>query len=147
MKPQELAELKRKLNNSPVDCLYRGDAQIIDRQMLFGQQVIVQQHLINIDQEQLRATEWLAPQLGCEQLGYRYEVKQADGSYKLQTDGRLISLEIKEPEPAFFDPAANFEEVVPSEIMRRHYQKIGQPEPKEIEQQGKDADQYGKGHQ
>src|SRR5690349_1101429 len=63
MKPQELAELKQKLNNSPVDCVYRGDAQIIDRQMLFGQQVIVQQHLVNINQEQLRATEWLAPKL------------------------------------------------------------------------------------
>ena len=146
MKPQELAELKRKLNNSPADCVYRSDAQIIDRQTLFGQQVIVQQHLININQEQMRATEWLAPKLGCEQLGYRYEVKQPDGSFKLQTDGRLISLEMKEPGAAFFDPAANFDELLPSEVMRRHYQKIGQPEPKEIEEQVKKADEYHKTH-
>ena len=146
MKPQELAQLKQKLRNSPADCVYRSDAQIIDRQVLFGQQVIVQEHTVSINQEQQRATEWLAPQLGCEQLGYRYETKQPDGSYKLQTEGRLISLEIKEPPPAFFDPAKNFEEVLPSEIMRRHYQKVGQPEPKEIEQQGKEADQYHKDH-
>lgn len=147
MKPQELAVLKQKLTNSPVDCIYRGDAQIIDRQILFGQQFIVQQHLLSpSSRQQVRVTEWLAPQLGCEHLGYRTEVEQPDGSYKLQTEARLVSLEMKEPPPAFFDPAANFEEVLPSEVMRRHYQKIDQPEPKEIEQQGKEADQYHKDH-
>jgi hypothetical protein len=146
MKPQELAALKEKLTNSPVDCAYRNDEQIIDRQRLFGQEFIVHQHFISFNQEQQRVSEWLAPQLGCEHLGYRIEAKQPDGSYKLVTESRLISLEMKEPEPAFFDPAANFDEVLPSEIMRRHYRKVGQPEPNEIEQQGLKDDQYHKDH-
>ena len=159
MKSQELAALKNRITNSPVDCVNRRDVQVIDRQALFGQQFIVQQHSVHLKgqtfpgvpagtlAEESRMTEWLAPQLGCERLGYRFEAKQLDGSYRLITEARLISLEMKEPEPAFFDPAANFEELLPSEIWRRHYQKIGQPEPKEMEEQGKKADQYHKDHQ
>ena len=139
MKPQELAELKQRLTNPPMNCVY-FDAQIIDRQRLFGQEFIVQQYSIN----EHRTTDWFAPQLGCEILGYRIGFKQPDGSYKLMTEARLVSLEMREPDGAFFDPAANFEEALPSEIIRRHYQKIGQPEPKEDEQHAKRDDQYVK---
>jgi hypothetical protein len=147
MKPQELAAMKQRLTNSPVDCVYRSDARIVDRQMLFGQQIIVLEHIFDQPNQgdAERITEWFAPALGCEKVGYRYEVKQS-GSYKLGTESRLISLEMKEPEPAFFDPAANFEEVLPSEAMRRHYEKIGQPVPAEIIKSGERADAYTKEH-
>ena len=149
MKPQELASLKERLTSPPADCLYWGDAKIIDRPILFGQQfVVLQRNYTNPKKPDLnqRGTRWLAPQLGCESLAWRLESRQPDGFYKLQIEERLVSLQMKEPEPAFFDPAANYEEVLPSGIMRRQFQKIGQAQSPQDQQSGARADKYVADH-
>jgi len=149
MNSQELASLKQRLTNPPADCLYWGDAKIIDRPILFGQQfVVLQRNYTNPKKPDLnqRGTRWLAPQLGCESLAWRLESRQPDGSYSLQLEERLVSLQMKEPEAAFFDPAANYDEVLPSEVMRRQYQKIGQPESPQDQQSAVRADKYAQDH-
>jgi len=98
----ELAALKERLTNPPVDCLYWPNARVISRETLFGQPVVVLQKTYKT--ENIRITKWLAPQLGCESLQWRLETQQPDGSYKLEPDERLISLEMKEPDPFLFGP-------------------------------------------
>lgn len=143
MNTAELAALKERLTNPWPDCKYRPDAKLIRRETLFGQEFVVLRMMIG---ENERETRWLAPQLGCESLQWQLEIRQPDGSYKLQSDERLTSLEMKEPNPAFFDPEANYEEVLPSEIIRRHYEKIGVAEPAELQRKGEQADRYVQQH-
>lgn len=150
--PAELAALKQRLTNPSPDCLYRPDAKLVGRETLFGQELLVLQVMMNgvavfdAKPSNFRETHWIAPQLGCESLQWRLEEQLPNGSYKLQTDERLISLEIKEPDPAFFDPSENYEEALPSEIIRRHYEKVGIPEPAESQKEGERKDKFVQDH-
>ena len=137
---EELAALREKLGNPPVDCLYWPKARVISRETLFGQPVVILQKTYKT--ENIRITKWLAPQLGCESLQWRLETQQPDGSYKLETDEKLISLEMKEPDPFLFDLGAHYDEVLPSEMIRRALHSIGVPESPESQQHGERADPY-----
>ena len=137
---EEMAVLKGRLRNPPVDCLYWPKARVISRETLFGQPVVVLQKTYKM--ENIRITKWLAPQLGCESLQWRLETQQTDGSYKLEADEKLISLEMKEPDPFLFAPGAHYEEVLPSEIIRRAPHSIGVPESPESQQHGGRAGPY-----
>jgi len=137
---EEMAVLKGRLRNPPVDCLYWPKARVISRETLFGQPVVVLQKTYKM--ENIRITKWLAPQLGCESLQWRLETQQPDGSYKLEADEKLISLEMKEPDPFLFAPGAHYEEVLPSEIIRRALHSIGVPESPESQQHGERAGPY-----
>jgi hypothetical protein len=114
-KDAELAALKESLVNPPPNCMYRfaGQEDLLGTETVAGQKVgvieLVQQLPLHDNVlTNTRTTRWLAPDLGCEQLQYRYETKQADGSYKLTTAGRLAYLKIGEPEASYFDPAPNY---------------------------------------
>jgi len=120
-----LAVLKERLVNPPPNCMYRfaGQENLLGNDTVAGQRVGVVEYLQqsplhdNVLTE-TRTTMWLAPGLGCEQLQYRYQTKQADGSYKLMTEARLAFLKIGEPETSYFDPAPNYTEMKPSEVLK-----------------------------
>ena len=137
---EELAALREKLGNPPVDCLYWPKARVISRETLFGQPVVILQKTYKT--ENIRITKWLAPQLGCESLQWQLETLQPDGSYKLETEEKLISLEMNEPDPFIFEPGPHYEEVLPSEMIRRALHSIGVPESPESQQHGEGADLY-----
>ena len=70
-------------------------------------------------------TYWHAPALACEVVQYRVEAQQADGSLKLQTVGKPISLRIGEPDASLFDEGANYIELSPSEVVRKGLERLG----------------------
>jgi len=102
---------------------FAGQENLLGNDTVAGQRVGVVEYLQqsplhdNVLTE-TRTTMWLAPGLGCEQLQYRYQTKQADGSYKLMTEARLAFLKIGEPETSYFDPAPNYTEMKPSEVLK-----------------------------
>ncbi len=60
-------------------------------------------------------TTWRARDLGCADLEYRAETRQADGSYKLTSFTQAVSLEIGEPSAGLLNPGTGYREVSPSE--------------------------------
>ena len=141
---KEIAALNQRLTNPPSDCVMWRNATVIDRPILFGEQLVVVQHVTTSGH---RLTYTFAPRLGCEEVGWRHETIQPDGSFRVKTELRLVSLTFKEPEAALFDPAANYEEVLPSEILRRELQKVGKtPTQKDLEQAAR-TDAKVKAHQ
>lgn len=126
MHPVALASMKQRLQNPPADCVFKteGNPRFIRNETLLGHQVAIIQTLTSTE----RGTFWRAPDLGCEELQFRYEAIQSDGSFKLFSEERLISLKIGEPEPRLFELGANLKEMKPSEAHRLYFEKLGVPE-------------------
>ncbi len=72
-----------------------------------------------------RITSWRARDLACQTLQYRVERPQGDGSWKLLTEQRVVSLKPGEPDPRLFDDGSGYTEARPSEVQRRLLRKVG----------------------
>jgi hypothetical protein len=70
----------------------------------------------------VRVTSWDAPALGCTHLQYRTEQLGDDGLFALETEARLVSLVMADPNPDMFDTRNTYEEVMPSEYEFRGMQ-------------------------
>jgi hypothetical protein len=74
-------------------------------------------------------TSWRAPGLDCEELYYRSELTQRDGSRKLVVEMTTAVLFVGDPDPALFIIDANYAEVTPSAEMLRFVEANGLPLP------------------
>jgi hypothetical protein len=92
-----------------------------------GVELVVTETPIYNGQRTRKETEWRAPALGCRTLTYKVEDQQADGSWFLRTEGRVVSLKLEEPDPKLFDDGAGYAEVKPSEIERKIREILGNP--------------------
>lgn len=139
----DLAALKERLANPPANCVFRGDSTFLRNETLAGNTVAV----VELIEGGGRSTRWSAPGLGCEQLQWRYEIQQPDGTYKLDAEATLVSIKLQEPEASYFDPSLNFQEVRPSEAIRRTFEKLGAPSPPDLKVQGERLDKDYTEHQ
>jgi hypothetical protein len=126
MKPTELAAVKERLRNPPVNCLFNtaGNPTFIRNDTVLGHEVAVIESVSDGE----RGTFWRARDLGCEELRWRYESIQADGTFRLKSEERPISLKIGNPDSGFFDIAANSKEMRPSDAHRLFFEKLPIPE-------------------
>jgi hypothetical protein len=128
--PVRVDQLERfnaqRLRGSP-DCLRTAGEVRIGADTLAGQFVVV------VRNDQLggsyvrRVTDWRAPELGCQTLKYRVEDQKADGTWRLMTEGRLVSLKLEEPDPKLFDQGADYAEAKPSDVHRKILEMQGTP--------------------
>lgn len=117
------AARKARLFSPPPNCVYPG-FEFAGRDTIAGELAVILKHV----SEPLgwATTTWEAPGLGCEQLQYQSYDKQPDGSFKLSTEMRTISLVMGEPDPQLFDlPQSGYEEMKPSDILRAYDKKYG----------------------
>jgi hypothetical protein len=117
MGPGAVARLKAR-QEAPKDCVYPGSA-LLGRDTLESQAVAV----VTDVAEEFKVTEWRAPQLGCEVLQYQAYEKQADGTFKLQAEGKSTGLVLGEPDPALFDEQPGFREAKPTEVAQLFAEK------------------------
>jgi hypothetical protein len=61
-----------------------------------------------------RITRWVAPNLACEDLYYRSEALQPDGSYRVTAEAKTTHLELSEPASSWFDAGSQYDETKPS---------------------------------
>ena len=58
-------------------------------------------------------------------LQKRVELAGADGSYKLSTEERPVSLELVEPDPTWFGEGSSYAELKPSEMSEKISARLG----------------------
>jgi hypothetical protein len=126
LKPSSLARMKRLLQEPPPDCVFQteGDPKVISTETILGQKVFV----VQAASTSWRETAWRAPGLACQELKFRFESRQPDGSFKLKSEERPVGLTIGEPPPSLFDSGPSFEEQKPSDAHRHFFEKLPIPE-------------------
>ena len=108
--------LRARTLNPPRNCVFAGETLASEGATLLGQKVAV----VKLGPPHgPRITAWRAPNLGCTDLQYRSEDARPDGSYKLVTEDRAVSLRLVEPDPALFDEGRDYAELRPSELGSR----------------------------
>lgn len=118
---QALALQKEKVLNPPGNCIFPGETLTG-----YGTQRGYKVAIVKVgpigDNE---VTAWYAPDLGCEKLQYRVEAREPDGSMKLVSETRAVSLTTGEPDARLFDVPDSYAKVAPSEAMRREASRLG----------------------
>lgn len=132
LRPSALATLKDRIENHPSDCVFGADTKFLRTDVLLNHPVVVVEK--DLSEEHTTITRWMAPDLGCESLQFRYGSRQPDGSLKQLSESRLVDLRLGDPDPRLFDPAVNYEELRPSDAQSRYFQKLGLPEDDESKQ-------------
>jgi hypothetical protein len=123
--PSTVAFAKALMLNPPQNCIFsRAEETLVsDRGTVLGHPVYEVRHLMIGGRT--RSTAWRARDLGCDQLQYRVEERQADGSYKMVSFAKAVSLRIEEPDPRLLGPGDGYEEVSPSESDKRALAVLG----------------------
>ncbi|MFN0165927.1 MAG: hypothetical protein ACKV22_05795 [Bryobacteraceae bacterium] len=118
---EETARLKNRFEAPPQDCRFRSGQVVVGKDNVVGHEVSV----LRDEHAGLRLVNWAAPNLGCEDLRYTFERKQPDGSYRLITEGRPITLVAGEPQASVFDAQTDYTEMKPSDLQKGFLDKIG----------------------
>jgi hypothetical protein len=105
--------------------------------VLFGQQVDV----VKTWDRGSGGQEWLAPALGCKELQWQNATLQPDGSRRIESEGKLVSFTLGEPDERFFDPGASYAAIKPSELLRREMKAAGVPWSPRLAEEGVKEDQ------
>ena len=129
----QAAWLKSKLLHAPQNCVWVGETLAAEGVALLGQKVVVVK--MGPPHGPL-ITDWRAPDLGCVGLQYHVEDPQPDGSNKLVTEDRAVSLQLVEPGPALFDEGRDYEELRPSALLSRMHAWSGVTSQSEDAQAG-----------
>jgi len=117
------ARHRQLMTHPPSNCVFTGET-LLGFSTEMGQRVaIIRQS--GVAHEDLIETWWRAPNLCCKRLRFQIQTKQTDGELKLAAEARPISLKLEEPPATLFDEGANYDEVKPSERLRRDLAKTG----------------------
>ena len=110
-----MASAKRFLSNPPADCMFHPGEILLGYDLVFGQKAAIIKEPPHPDGASQQMKKWRSPLLGCQNLQYRLEARQPDGSSKLLAEGRPVSLKLGEPPAALFDEGESFAELRPSQ--------------------------------
>lgn len=137
-----IRRMRAQLTNPPPDCLGPGETLLGYGEVLGERVAIVKGRPIDANE----FTAWKAPRLGCKSLQHRIEAQQPDGSRKLVTLGRAVSLQVGEPDSSLFDEGVTYSEARPSESLRKVAQKLGLPWDDNLQKEGEHLDnRYSRG--
>lgn len=85
-------------------------------------------------------TWWRAPQLGCADLQQTYTEVQADGSFKLVTEAKLVTIQLGPPDRALFSVPSNYANVKPSQALHLEAKLLGHKWDADLQAQGERED-------
>jgi hypothetical protein len=111
-----VAAYKEGLLNPPETCVGAAGETLVGYTKILGQNVAIIKSTSSSNEV---LTRWVAPALGCLTLQYRVDLKQADGSVKVEAEGRPTSLQLQEPDPDLFSSGATYTELMPSQRIRK----------------------------
>lgn len=131
-----MAFRKEEIVSPPENCVFLGDS-LVGYGTIRGYKVA---KVKNMAIGQRTVTAWLAPELGCEQLQYQVEENEADGTTKVTSETRAVSLVTGEPDPKFFDVPDSYNSVQPSLALRKEADKLGAPWNDAMQQEATRAD-------
>jgi len=140
---KSIAYQKEGLSNPPSDCLLGVGEYVAGHRTFMGEDVVV---LKMLPKGSSGITWWRAPKLGCEALRSRMTQVQMDGSFRLASETKLLSLKIGAPDSALFEVPAGYRSLSPSQAQKELAAKVGLPWTKEMAKraQEQDAVYYGR---
>lgn len=123
--PGLLARFNAERWSASPNCLRMAGEELAGDGTITGQNVVVVRETVGLIMR--RETDWRAPGLGCQNLAYKVEDQNPDGSWRLRTEGRLVKLKLGEPDPKLFDEGADYTEAKASEVYRKILEMQGIP--------------------
>jgi hypothetical protein len=130
--PAEASVITKRLENPPLNCVGPGQTLVGLANILGRKADVVKTNLAG----GTIGYKWKDPELACLPLQSRLEEKQTDGSLKLLTEERPVSLELGEPTDDvawLFDEEIGYAEVKPSDGAHRLWQRLGISWPPEFD--------------
>lgn len=137
MSTQRLAWYKTRHLQPPQNCVFPGET-LQGYEALLGQSTALVEHTST---DGYHVVYWRAPELGCENLRYRGDEKAPDGSRKLVTEMKAVTLRLEEPDPVLFDVREDYDQLKPSECLRRQTARLGIAWDKELTRMGEFLDE------
>lgn len=90
-------------------------------------------------------TWWRAPALGCEALQQAYTQAQPDGSFRLVSETKFVSLKLGEPDASLFAVPSDYPAIKPSEALRWWAKREGRKWGSDLQAQAEREDaQYAR---
>lgn len=123
---KDAASYRRIHLNPPSNCVFDGEILLSEKDTVLGHPVDTIRHDAL---DGIRITEWRAPDLGCAQLQSRIEQQQPDGSYKLMSQQKAVSLQVAPPDPHLFKTGQDYVEVGPSQMATAIRESLGYSSP------------------
>lgn len=139
MASNRLAALKQRITNPPANCVFEteGNPISIGNDKVLGHEVVI----VQATASDFRTTSWRAQDLGCEDLKFRYEKPNSDGSYKLVSEENAVSVSLGEPSPNYFELRPDMKEMKPSDAHALYFQKLPIPEDENTKKVSKQLDE------
>jgi hypothetical protein len=128
----EFTALRKSILDPPGNCVMSDRETLIGFREIWGQRVAILDSGPRPSSwdpaNTMRITKSRALDLACEELGYSIEeVSHVDGSSKLMTRAKLVSLTLGEPDKSLFEVSSTLTESRPSQFWQRLMQISGVP--------------------
>lgn len=137
-KGKDAAAYRRIHLNPPSNCVFGGETLLSEKDTVLGHPVDTIRHdALN----GIRITEWRAPDLGCAQLQSRVEQQEPDGSYKLMSQQKAVSLQMAPPDSRLFKAGQDYAEIGPSQMATQIREQLGYSSPGPAEESAAKFDQ------
>lgn len=127
---EDTAFHRKMVLHPPSNCVFGGETLIREHDVILGHDADMIEHMALSN---VKTTSWQAPDLACTQLQYRVEERQPDGSYKLTSMQKPVSLQLKEPDSRLFEGGQDYTELRPSEMDSRIEAWLGYTTPGQAE--------------
>jgi hypothetical protein len=127
--PVQARFFRAQATEGATECTMGGNTPL-RREQMEGQDVDVVQFSAN----NRRVTVRRAPKLGCEYLYDKAEVRERDGSFRIDMEIKTTKLVIGEPDASLFEVAPDLVEMKPSETLRKLWSSVDPPVPAEQKQ-------------
>lgn len=139
---QQLASMKEQMLKPEANCVGAGETFLgYGRVLSQVTSTVRETPLSGPDSGTTRLTYSRAMGLSCQSLEYTAERKLPDHSWKLVTEGRAVSLSLKEPDRRLFEGDSKYLELKPSQMQMRLLKKMGIPEDEKMRKQIESLDE------
>lgn len=122
---RERTMLQRNLLAPLKDCLLEDSGEYLDKYETWGDVSVAV--IRSLPKGSSGTTFWLAPSLGCQQLQTTYTQVRSDGSFRLVSEEKFVSIKLGEPEAALFTVPSTYASLIPSNALHEEFKHNGRP--------------------
>ena len=123
--PRERTMLQRNLLAPLKDCLFEESGEYLDKYETLGDVSVAV--IRSLPKGSSGTSFWLAPSLGCQQLQTTYTQVRSDGSFRLVSEEKFVSIKLGEPEASLFTVASTYASLTPSTALYKEFSHYGRP--------------------
>lgn len=123
--PRQRTMLQRNLLAPLKDCLLEDSGEYLDKYETLGDVKVAV--IRSLPKGSSGTSFWLAPSLGCQQLQTTYTQVRPDGSFRIVSEEKFVSIKLGEPEAALFTVPSTYASLTPSAALHEEFKHNGRP--------------------